>query len=123
MTMERDYLLLPQGNGSRFDEDTLARMRAYWEGAPFYVRGDGAYVVCLDEETREAVLKYRGVDQPNSVSHVLLFGPERVVLGSQGWPELDAQFADFVEWCQKRWPCKLFLATGEPTPVSELRHE
>ncbi|HYI01279.1 hypothetical protein [Hyalangium sp.] len=121
--MDRDYLLISQENGGRFDVDALARMRAYWEGTPFYVRSDGAYVICLDEGAREAALKNRGVDEPNGTSHVILFRPERVVLGSLGWMELDAQFADFIEWCQQQWSCKLFRDTGEPASASELRHD
>jgi hypothetical protein len=121
--MERDYNLIPSGNGARFDEAALAQMRTYWEGKPFYVRSDGAYVICLDEETRKIVLKRRSVDEPNFVSQVILFQPERVVLGSLGWIELDAQFAEFVEWCQQRWSCELFRDTGEPAQVSDLRHD
>jgi hypothetical protein len=121
--MERDYQLIPRSQGGRFDEAALAQMRAYWEGKPFYVRSDSAYVICLNEGAREAALKNRGVDEPNGTSHVILFQPERVVLGSLGWKELDAQFAEFVEWCQQRWSCKLFRDTGEPAQDSDLRHD
>jgi hypothetical protein len=121
--MERDYQLIPRGSGGRFDEATLTQMRAYWEGKPFYVRRDGAYVICLDDATREAVLKRRGPDEPNVVSHIVLFQPERVVLASLGWQELDAQFADFIEWCQQRWPCELLHDTGKPAQVSDFRHD
>jgi hypothetical protein len=121
--MDRDYFLIPQGRESRFDADALAQMRAYWEGKPFYARSDGAYVICLNEGTREAALKSHGVDEPDGTSHVILFQPERVALGSLGWKELDAQFAEFVEWCQQRWSCKLFRDTGEPAQLSDLRHD
>ncbi len=121
--MEMDYLLTPAGKGARFDEETLALMRAFWKDDPYYVRGDGAYIICLNAEVVDYVFRYRSRDSTNASSTAILFRPESVLISSMGWPELDARTAEFVEWCQQRWPCEFYLATGEPATMTILRHD
>jgi hypothetical protein len=121
--MEMDYLLTPSGLGNRFDERVLSLMRGYWDKAPFYVRGDGAYIICRNKEVLEDVRKYQEEERPNTSSTAIIFRPENVLMSSMGWIDLDAQLADFVEWCQQRWPCELFLATGDPATAAILRHD
>jgi hypothetical protein len=121
--MEMDYLLVPTGAGNFFDEGALRLMRGYWEKTPFFVRGDGAYIICRNSEVLENVRKYKKEERPNASSTAIIFRPENVLMSSMGWIDLDAQLADFVEWCQQRWPCELFLATGDPATAAVLRHD
>ena len=123
MDMEMDYLLVPTGVGKRFDETALSLMRGYWAEHPHYLRGDGAHIICRNQEVLESVRKYQDEERPNASSTAILFRPENVLMGSMGWIDLDAQLADFVEWCQQRWSCELFLATGKPATAAFLRHD
>jgi hypothetical protein len=116
---EEQYVLEPVDKD--FTDDALAEMGRYLDKLPTYRRSDGAYVLAPDLTWRDSVVESRRQDKDVGYSEdlVVLETSGVTLSGLAGFHNVQ-QLADFITWCQARWPCKLYGMTDGLTTVREF---
>jgi hypothetical protein len=116
---EEEYVLEPVDVD--FTNEALAEMRTYLDRLPTYRRSDGSYVLPRDLAWRDSVvnsgLQDAGLSPSDNLVVLRITGVTFSSLGGFNHVQL---LADFITWCQARWPCKLYGMTDGLTTVREF---
>lgn len=113
--MSLEYELVSCNELRVFGPETLQAMRDYWNSYPIYIWEDNLYFVfnsLVEREQRIAWVKSHPKENDYLTSSIT-FGAREIEISSVGDAVVDCWFADFVRWCQERWPCEL-QSWGQP---------
>jgi hypothetical protein len=110
--MSWQYRLVPEGG--TFDEEALAQMRACLQSMPILVREGDVFCVfdtagdrdLVAEEIAGGFLGREGKAYVPGAEFVRVT-PGEVVFSLYGHRTVITRLADFISWCQQRWPSVL----------------
>jgi hypothetical protein len=119
------YTLVPAAGV--FDERALREMRAQLDALPSLVRGEDLYCVfptvdarnqMADEIARGRYVRDGKLYVPGA--EFVQPGPREVLFSLYGDPDIIRRLAEFITWCQSRWPSVLKNQVGRAITADAL---
>ncbi len=119
--MTWEYHLVPCPPEGSFNGDALTQMHEYLARLPTYQGTDGrpGYVLMSSFDARDKIVREGRANNINWIAPSITVLPGYVAIHVMGFSKEILMLADFMRWCQQRWPCELTDASERRLTVDE----
>lgn len=113
------FTLIPEQS---FTPDAMVAMEEYLARLPTYHNVNGAILIFEDEQARDRSRfdKWQKMRDYSSQAEFIMLKPDRITFDLGGWEVQIRAVADFVRFCQERWPCRFLNELERPTTPEML---